>query len=312
MIKRLQNKITESRLSLPLAVVYGIIVWILAGALKEHWWVQFCCFGLSVYLMAELNNQNLLIRIFSRMVSCVYIVLICAAAFLFPSISGAIIQLGTISTLFLLFQTYQDKTAVGKTYYAFFLLGLVSCMDIRVLYYIPIYWVLMGWIIYSLSWRTFFASLFGLITPYWFTLPWFIYHDDFDSWTNHLVNIADITSRTDFTSLSLSQYLFLGFLLLLATIGALHFILTSYLDKIRVRQLYYSFILITAFSILLLLLMPQCYDMVIGMMIIAVSPLYAHFISLTHTRLSNIVFLVITALIFILTGLNLWISLSPF
>ena len=308
MVKRLQNKIAESRLSLPIAVVYGVIIWLLAGVLKEHWWVQFCCFGLSAYLMAELNNQNLLIRIFSRMVSCVYIVLICMAVFLFPSISGAIVQLGAVSSLFLLFQTYQDKTAVGKTYYTFLLLGLMSGVDIRVLYYVPVFWVLMAWLIYSLSWRTFFASLLGLLTPYWFALPWFAYREDFDSIIHHMANLVDISSRIDFTSLSLPQFLFLGFLLLLAIIGALHFVLTSYLDKIRVRQLYYSFILITVFSTLLLFLMPQCYDMVIGMMIVTVSPLYAHFVALTHTRLSNIVFIVITAMILILTGFNLWIS----
>ena len=217
-------------------------------------------------------------------------------------------QLGAVSSLFLLFQTYQDKTAAGKTYYTFLLLGLMSGVDIRVLYYVPVFWVLMAWLIYSLSWRTFFASLLGLLTPYWFALPWFAYREDFDSIIHHMANLVDISSRIDFTSLSLPQFLFLGFLLLLAIIGALHFVLTSYLDKIRVRQLYYSFILITVFSTLLLFLMPQCYDMVIGMMIVTVSPLYAHFVALTHTRLSNIVFIVITAMILILTGFNLWIS----
>ena len=197
---------------------------------------------------------------------------------------------------------------MGKTYYTFLLLGLMSGVDIRVLYYVPVFWVLMAWLIYSLSWRTFFASLLGLLTPYWFALPWFAYREDFDSIIHHMANLVDISSRIDFTSLSLPQFLFLGFLLLLAIIGALHFVLTSYLDKIRVRQLYYSFILITVFSTLLLFLMPQCYDMVIGMMIVTVSPLYAHFVALTHTRLSNIVFIVITAMILILTGFNLWIS----
>ena len=312
MKKRLQNKIAESRLSLPVAVVYGIIVWLLAGLLTEQWWVQFCCFGLSVYLMAELNNQNMLIRIFSRMVSCVYIVLICTAVFLFPSISGAVVQLCAVSSLFMLFHTYQDTDTAGWIYYVFLCLGVASCIDVHILYYVPLYWILMAWLIYSLSWRTFLASLLGLITPYWFTLPWYVYHHEFHIWTNHLTGLLDITLRPDFASLSIPQLFFLGFLLALAILGGLHFFITSYLDKIRVRQLYYTFILMTVYSVLLVFLQPQCYGMIIGMMIITVSPLYGHFIALTHTRLSNIVFIVIAAITLTLTGLNLWISSSHF
>lgn len=152
----------------------------------------------------------------------------------------------------------------------------------------------------------------GLITPYWFTLPWYVYHHEFHIWTNHLTGLLDITLRPDFASLSMPQLFFLGFLLALAILGGLHFFITSYLDKIRVRQLYYTFILMTVYSVLLVFLQPQCYGMIIGMMIITVSPLYGHFIALTHTRLSNIVFIVIAAITLTLTGLNLWISSSHF
>ena len=124
--------------------------------------------------------------------------------------------------------------------------------------------------------------------------------------------LLDITLRPDFASLSMPQLFFLGFLLALAILGGLHFFITSYLDKIRVRQLYYTFILMTVYSVLLVFLQPQCYGMIIGMMIITVSPLYGHFIALTHTRLSNIVFIVIAAITLTLTGLNLWISSSHF
>ena len=59
-----------------------------------------------------------------------------------------------------------------------------------------------------------------------------------------------------------------------------------------------------------LILQPQHYDMLIRIMIIAASPLIGHFIALTRTRFTNIAFLIITGAIFILTAVNLWISLS--
>ena len=50
------------------------------------------------------------------------------------------------------------------------------------------------------------------------------------------------------------------------------------------------------------------YNVLIYMLTIAVSPIIAHFVSLTHTKLSNIFFMVLMAIIFMLTGMNLWIS----
>jgi hypothetical protein len=41
-------------------------------------------------------------------------------------------------------------------------------LDAHVIFYLPLIWLMMRVIVYSLSWRTFLSSLLGLITPYWF------------------------------------------------------------------------------------------------------------------------------------------------
>jgi thiol:disulfide interchange protein len=143
MIRRIQNIVAESRVTLPVTVVYAVAIWLLTGLLKEQWWIQFVCFAASVALMMELNNQNLLIRVFSRMVSSIYIVLTCTAVFLFPSLSGAILQLCTIAALCLLYHTYQDKASMGWIYFAFLCVGLGSLMDIHMFWYVPLLWVIM-------------------------------------------------------------------------------------------------------------------------------------------------------------------------
>lgn len=314
MKKRIQNIVAESRNTLPISTLYAIIIWLLAGLLHHQWWVQLGCFAASIYLMAELNRQNLLIRIFSRMVSCAYIVLTCTAVFLFPSLIGAMIQLCAIMSLFLLFHTYQDKETVGWVFYTFLCVGLGSLAETQLLYYVPLFWFIMAWFIYSLSWRTFSASLLGLVTPYWLSLPWYLFYSEngLTELTSHFEGLFDPSTPFQLSILSLPQLLFVVFLLVLVMIGATHFFLNSYLDKIRVRQIYYSFTIITIFSMLLLALQPQRYDIIIRMMIVSSSPIIAHFIALSHTRLSNIVFLMIAATAFFLTGMNLWISSSIF
>ena len=314
MTKRIQNVVAESRRTLPLTMVYAIAVWLLAGLVKEQWWIQFACFAASVFLMMELNNQNLLIRIYSRTVSCAYIVLTCVAVFLFPSVSSAILQFCAITSLFLLFQTYLDKTATGKIFYVFLFISLASLVDVKVFYYLPVYWVMMGVTVYSLSWRTVFASLIGVITPYWFTLAWTIWHQngDITTWLQHFTALGQLEAPFDYTVLTLQQILLLAFLIVMFLLGSIHFIATSYKDKIRVRQIYYSFMLLTFYSYAIIILQPTLYDMVIHMMIITTSPIIAHFISLTSSKLTNIIFFLLVGIALALTGMNLWISSSLF
>ena len=288
-MKRIQNKVAESRRTLAVTVLYGIAVWLLAGLEKENWWIQAACFAISVFLMMEINNQNLLIRIYSRMVSASFIALFCAAAFLFPSMPGAIMQLCVITSLLLLYGTYQDKASPGKTFYLFFCLSLASTLDIHVLYYIPVVWLLMATTVYSLGWRTFFASLM----------------------LEHLSELV-VLQPIDYTVFDIPRILYLAFLLILFITGTVHFVRTSHNDKIRVRQVYYSFIALTIISYIFLALQPTLYDMVIRMLIITISPLIAHFIALTHTKITNIAFLVMIGAVLILTGMNLWISSSLF
>ena len=79
----LQNRISRSRILLPSMGVYAIAVWLLCGLVSDHLWLQFASFVISSYLMVELNNSNALIRIYSRMVSCSFIMMVCISTFLF-------------------------------------------------------------------------------------------------------------------------------------------------------------------------------------------------------------------------------------
>ena len=277
MSKRFQNRIAESRHTLPITAFYSICIWLLAGLVTQQWWIQFGCFVVSAWMMMMLK---------------------------------AIMQMGAVISLFLLWHCYQDKGAVGWTFYTFFFLGAGSLAQIQVLYYLPIFWLMMAWFIFSLSWRTFFASLIGLITPYWLCLPFFVLQgeDCLAHLTNHLRPLLDIMSLPDYSVLNITEWVFLGFLVLLMVIGSFHFLANSYKDTIRVREIYYSLITTAAYSLFLVLVEPQCYDMVIHVLILVVSPMIAHFFALTHSRFTNILFIVTLTVTLLFTGYNLWIS----
>lgn len=93
MTKRLQNKIAESRWALPVITIYSLIACLSGGIVKEGLWLQTGMLATSAYMMVELNNANSLIRIYSRMVSCSFLVMTVMSLFLFKALTTGVVQL---------------------------------------------------------------------------------------------------------------------------------------------------------------------------------------------------------------------------
>lgn len=297
-------------MTMPAVTFYAMAIWLLCGGLTHHWWWQLLCISITTYLMVELNNINALIRIFSRMVSSTFLTLLCSACFVFPALPETVMLTCMTAFILLLFLTYQDKEAAGLTYYAFLFLGVGSIAYIHVLFFLPLIWLLMMTHTMSLSWRTWMASLLGLLTPYWFYIPWIIYQRDYSAITNHFMALTVFEEPFNLYGITDSQKATLGLVILLAIIGTTHYIRKSYLDKIRIRMFYGFFIFMDLAALLFLLLQPQHFNAMLLLMIVNTSPLVAHFVALSSTRLTNITFMVLCAASLLLTAYNIWMFSS--
>lgn len=306
MEKRLQNIVAESRLTLPVTAVVAAAVWLLAGLVQGGTWMQFACFVVTAYLMVELNNSNALIRIYSRTVSCSFILMACAACFSFHSLRGAVAEMCAVASYIPLFRTYQDRQSPGWTFYAFLCLGVASMAYIHILYYVPLILLLMAIRLGSLSGRTFAASLIGLATPYWFASLYFVYTGDINMAGEHFARLWTFGQIADFSSWQLPHFLTLALVVALSATGTVHYLRTSYNDKIRIRMFYGCFITVNFATIAFLALQPQLFDLLMRIMIINTSPLIAHFIALTKTKATNIAFCAIVAATALLIAYNLW------
>ena len=304
--KRLQNRIAGSRLALPAALAYAIVVWLLGGLIQENRWVQFGLFVLAIYVMAQMNNVNALIRIYSRMVSCSFIAMSCAACFLFPSLRDGFIQLCYAGTITLLFMTYQDKQGSGLTFYAYTLLGMAAIADIRILYFVPVMWLLTATQLQSLSGRTLSASILGILMPFWVMSCWMVWNNGLSSLPSLVAQWDDFGPLLDFTVLSTSQVATWGLVAIAAITGTIHYIRKHRDDRIRTRLLFGFLIWMDLVTVLFLMLQPQLSDMLTGLAIINTAPLIGHFIALTSTRYTNIYCGILLAATLLLTIYNLW------
>ena len=305
-MKRLQNRIAESGIILPVMAVYALVIWTLGDLLVNNWWPQLVCYATTIYLIIELSNSNALLRIRSRMVSCTFIALTCMLSPLFGSLTSGLMLLFWTAATLILFSTYQDSQAAGRVFYAFIFLSSSSLVFIQSLWLMPIVWLLMLTQLQSLSWRTWLASIIGLLTPYWFFTLWFIYTNDFSPLLQHLAGLWEIPFTFDYTALTPGMVAAYAIALVLTLAGIVNFWHRSFEDKIRIRLLYGFFTTMSLFLFALIALLPQYYDPLIRLAILFACPLVAHLAVFTSTRITNIAFFVVLALILTITILNLW------
>lgn len=310
-MKRLQNKIAESRFALPVVAVYTAAMWLAGGIIARQQYVEFALFAVSAYLMAEMNNRNALIRIYSRMVSCSFLVfgtMAWSASNLQTSatLDTWLVQLCFIAAYLTLFSCYQDKRAQGKMFYAFMFIGVASTLFVQALFFVPLLWLLIGTNLMAFSGRNFWASLIGLTLPYWFLGGYCALTGKIDYITAHFAPEVWVTPL--FQGIELLKpdtIVTVAFIAVSALIGIAHFMRNSYKDKIRTRMIYETLITVTLFCLAFMILQPCHHANLTGILAIHAAVLTGHFIALTNTKITNIAFCLLTAAAIAITVSNL-------
>lgn len=290
---------------MPVMALYAVAVWVSCGLLTNILWLQFACFVVSSYLMVELNNSNALIRIYSRMVSCSFIVMMCMSTFLLQSDGAMFLSICMVTMFITMFMTYQDQQSMGWTFYTFLSLGIASLVDVKIVYFAPVLWIAMFFHLKSLTLRTFFASIMGMLCPYWFLSLYLIYMNDVTPAVEHFSKFIDFCTVADFSQIPVAALMSMGYVFALSVIGIVHYLRNRINDKTRTRMLYNTFILIDIVAIIFIILQPQSYVTLLTVLIVTTSPLIAHFIALTHTKLTNMTFIAIVIVALVLTLTNI-------
>lgn len=306
MAKRIQNKIAESRWALPICSAYTILICLISGLVGEGIWLQLAMTALATLLMVELNNSNALIRIYSRMVSCTFLVLTMISPHHLESTDGCLVTLCCVAFFLALCHAYQNKEATGWVMIAFTAIGIASIVWIQILLLIPILWIILATNILAFSLKTFVSSILGIAMPYWFMAAYYLNQGDISPIGSHFAEIAKFGKPLLFTDLSAAYILPLSFVSILTIIGIIHFLRSSYKDKIRTRMIFEMFIVASISAMAFILLQPQHSNMAMRMLIVSASPLIGHFLALTSTKLTNIATLAFMAAALLITAYNIW------
>ena len=273
-------------MTLTFTVIYAVLVFLASGLVGKNLWFQFACLAVSTYLMVEFNNVNALLKVYSRMVSCAFLMLACTANYLFASPSAALVQACFAAFYLIVFNAYQERTASGVTFYAYVFIGVASTVFVQILFFVPLLWILHATNVLAMSGRNFWATVLGLIAPYWFVGAYLVYNGQPEFLVQHFADLANFDPLFQYDQIDHNHMATILFVILVSLIGIIHYLRSSRNDKIRNRMIY---------------------EMVI--LIINTSALIGHFITLTRTAATNVVFCVLWLASVLLTVCNLWIPL---
>jgi hypothetical protein len=199
---------------------------------------------------------------------------------------------------FLLLRCYQRVEPVDVVFHCFLLLGLGSllwqpmmAMALPMLCYL---WFLMR----VKTWRTFWAAMIGLALPYILAAAVLVIMGkdplacQFSDWPHFNMPTSDFFLRLRGIGESWPQAAAFLLILLLALVGTVHHLLTSFADKLRVRFMLRVFIFQSLFITIFAAVVPRSLSTFTGLLLVSASPLIAHYFALVHNRVSRLLLIV--------------------
>lgn len=309
MIFKYQKYIADAQATLPVVSAVALAVWVLLPVkecpmsfsgveyglwdcvprfLKEGYWAKglgIGCVALAVYLMAELNNANVLLRVNSRMLSSMLVLL---TLFVCPCLDfqpGSVVLVLALLSCFPLMASYQHPAPI-YAFETFLLISLASLVFPKVLWLTPLYWFLQGYL-RAFSIRCFAASVLALLLPYWIYAGVAFVQDWWPGFMTHVWAIVDVKWDA-FAFLDVQSIWVFGFVFLLFVTGAIDFFVNRLKDKTRTRILYNSLIIHGIYILFLILLFPHLFWTFFLLLLIDTAIVFGHYFTLTHTKFSHI------------------------
>lgn len=308
--KRLQNRITAGRFTLPAAVFLSLFCWVLTSILLPEipvmksnyplWetiyndWIptwasaplSFLLYGIIGYFLIELNNTFAIIRMRASVQTAIYFLLISVCPAMHQLYAGDIASTAFLISLFFLFKGYQHPHPAGILFYSFLFIGAGSLFFPQLTLFIPIFWI-GAYSFQALTPKSFFGGLIGWTLPYWFLFGHAYFYGEIELFYQPFIELVTFHPIT-LWNFPLWEIATLGYLFLLFIVSSVHCLVAGYEDKIRTRSYLHFLIFLTFCIFVYILLQPAQTFHLLPLLLIGVSILTGHFVVLTNSRASNV------------------------
>ena len=309
-----QKNISNSQTTLPVVIALSGLLWFLLPdashtlswgecdywmwryvphALTSGIWSDVAGFlfsTLAVFIMAELNNANMLLRVSSRMLSSTLAILSCLLLSFHACHPGHVLLILSMLALAPLMSSYQ-RPSPQLSFATFLLLSLSSLVFPKMLWSAPLYWIMLS-MLRAMSTRCLLASVLALLIPYWLTGGVALYDGDWNSYIALLKSIIDFSS-CDYGSVPVTTIVPFAYFVLLFAIGSIDFYINRYKDKTRTRMYLHAILVHGCYYTIFIALQPQHSLVLMPLLLISSSIMYGHYFTLTQTKQSHVLNIVL-------------------
>lgn len=230
----------------------------------------------GAFLVHRVNYALMLIREKTLLPFLFYALLTSTNPDFFPLKSTSVGVFCLILALYQLFTSYHDPDATDKAYNASLIISIGSLLWIHILWFLPLFWLGM-YNFRTLNIRTFVASLFGILTVYWFVFGWCVREWDFTAFTIPFTSLFKIRFLAVLET-GIIDWIQIVLVAGLTIIASLNIVTHEYEDNLRTRQFLSFLIVMAIWSFGLFFIYEQSSEEFLEMACVPASILIAHFL----------------------------------
>jgi len=234
--------------SIPTKENWGLFTHLFEGWATKNtmrWTLDGAFVVLFAFLFNDADTRFNIIRVRTSLPFFIAGLLLATNSFLLGNVAESFNTLLLILAISSLFSSYQQHRAEKQAFDISLFLSLASLFWMKNIYLPPIFWMGM-YMMKTLNWRSFAASLIGIVTPYWFAFFYFAYIEDYSPLLLHFASIIDF-QFFNLWNAPIFTWIHLGLTLLATLFSIGNIIFSSFTDKIRTRS-YLNFLFILLLS----------------------------------------------------------------
>lgn len=264
--------------------VVTFLLWLTGSSHRDPMlWVSLAIVAVMTYIIVEWNNQCQLLRIRSRMNSVTFLAMMCVFPALHVAGWALMPAFCLLVAYFMLFKTYGEYRPQGYAFHGFLFLGLGALFFPPMLLLAPTLFMSCNLQLRILTLKTMSALALGLLLPFWLYAAGVCVAAPL--WGFEETRLAYLSLHLpDYSALEPWQYGSVAFVLLVGTVGVVHFLTTSYNDKIRTRQYFFTMLISFVPLIFCLVWWPEDFSTTLSLLVLNTTPFVAHYLTLSRFK----------------------------
>lgn len=287
---KLIEHIVKSKVLFPIALIFSISAW----ALTPYNWIVALIYGLMTFCLWIFERHFTLFRTKSQLHLTFFVLFSILTPSLHTNVKGSIIMALVTFSIYLLFNSYQQRDAVLSLHFIGILGGIGALIDPRTTIFIFIIWFI-AYQVQAIHIKGFISSLLGMILPIILWTTYLLANNHLSQFPDFICQYKNLYIPQTVT-FQCTHWIILGLMTILIIAATASLFRHAHYDKLRIAT-YMSLISATSISLILcLFLFSNWWTVIIPSLYGIVSLLVGHYYSRQKGKFIGITLLMIFVL----------------